>query len=439
MSENFENSRAGPGSPGVDELKKEIRALKRKLSLLEINSERALRYSAMQNRMESILNESIRKDLQFFKLVLENSISILLLLDFDGRFAYASDSFLRELEIGSFGLINGMHYREVLQSRISDENLERFSRSLDIAVSSGQSVAYEFVQQRARRTFSTVITPMTDEEGKSTGIMALFNDITEINEAMESAKRANMAKSDFLANMSHEMRTPMNAIIGMTAIGKASADVGRKDYCLAKIEDASHHLLGVISDILDMSKIEANKFELSPVYFEFEGMLRQAVNVAGYRAEEKKQRLMVRIDKRIPKTLYGDDQRLAQVVANLLGNAVKFTGEGGSVSLDARLLSEDDGLCTVQVSITDTGIGISKAQQSRIFSSFQQAENSTTRKFGGTGLGLAISRNIVEMMKGRIWVESEEGRGSAFTFTVVLNHAGLAESGAAKRPGPPVS
>jgi signal transduction histidine kinase/DNA-binding response OmpR family regulator len=240
----------------------------------------------------------------------------------------------------------------------------------------------------------------------------------------KKADVASRAKGDFLAQMSHEMRTPMNAIIGMTTIAKSAADPARKDYCLNKIEDASTHLLGVINDILDMSKIEANKFVLTMETFDFERMLQKAVNVINFRVDEKKQDFKVRIDENIPRTLVGDDQRIAQVIANLLSNAVKFTQEGGSICLDARLKEEKGGICAIQIEVTDNGIGISEEQQGGLFTSFGQADNTTSRKFGGTGLGLAISKRIVEMMGGKIWMESELGKGSTFAFTIWVRHLG---------------
>jgi len=244
--------------------------------------------------------------------------------------------------------------------------------------------------------------------------------LVRVEAARSKSDRENRYKSAFLANMSHEIRTPMNAIIGMITIGKSASDIERKDNCLMKIEDASNHLLGVINDILDMSKIEANKFELSPVEFNFEKMLKRVVNVVNFRIEEKRQKLSVHIDRSIPPTLIGDDQRLAQVITNLLGNAIKFTPEKGSVTLAARLAKEENGFCTLQISVSDTGIGINAEQQTKLFQSFEQAESSTTRKYGGTGLGLAISKNIVKMMGGDIWVQSESGKGSTFAFTVKL-------------------
>jgi len=230
----------------------------------------------------------------------------------------------------------------------------------------------------------------------------------------------NRHKSAFLANMSHEIRTPMNAIIGMTTIGKTANDPSRKDYCFTKIEDAGNHLLGVINDILDMSKIEANKFELTPVEFDLEKVLKRVVNVVNFRIEEKKQRFSVHIDRSIPRILIGDDQRIAQVITNLLWNAIKFTPEKGAVTLAVRLVEKINNVCTLQISISDTGIGITPEQQEKLFQAFEQAESSTTRKYGGTGLGLAISKSIVELMGGNIWVMSEPGKGSVFTFTIRL-------------------
>jgi len=230
-------------------------------------------------------------------------------------------------------------------------------------------------------------------------------------------------KSMFLANMSHEIRTPMNAIIGMTLIGKSSPIAERKDYCLAKIEDASQHLLGVINDILDISKVESGKFELSPEEFNFEKMLQRVCGVINFRTDEKNQRLTVRIDKDMPKHLIGDKHRLTQVIINLLGNAVKFTPENGIVALDAALLGEENGICTLKIAVTDNGIGISPEKQAQLFQPFFQAEYNTARNFGGTGLGLSISKTIVEMMGGKIWAESIAGSGSTFSFTVKIKRS----------------
>ena len=240
----------------------------------------------------------------------------------------------------------------------------------------------------------------------------------KIKDSLDNAKSASQAKSDFLANMSHEIRTPLNAIIGMTRIGKSAADMERMLYCLIKIEDASKHLFGVINDILDVSKIEAGKFELAPTEFNFEKMLQRVVNVVNFRVDEKEQQLTVYVDKNIPRFIVGDEQRLAQIITNILGNAIKFTPKKGAICINTYFLGEKDGETKIKISVKDTGIGISFEQQAKLFRSFQQAETGTFNKFGGTGLGLSISKSIVEMMGGEIWVESEIGKGAVFAFTI---------------------
>ncbi|MCL2319929.1 MAG: response regulator, partial [Treponema sp.] len=248
--------------------------------------------------------------------------------------------------------------------------------------------------------------------------------------AMEDASRA---KRSFLATMSHEIRTPMNAIIGMVAVGQSTADVERKNYSLARIDEASKHLLGIINDVLDISKIEAGKFELSHTEFNFEKMVQRVSDIIRFRVAGKRQKYKVHIDPDIPVTLIGDDQRLAQVITNLLGNAVKFTPERGSITLDVYFLGEANEVCTIKIAVTDTGIGITSEQKSRLFQSYTQAQSDTARYFGGTGLGLSISKNIVEMMGGTIWADSEPGKGSSFIFTVQLKRGENQETGKAKK------
>ncbi|MDR3354686.1 MAG: response regulator, partial [Synergistaceae bacterium] len=334
-----------------------------------------------------------------------------------------TDMNLKIIYMNDYGLeyMNGKTLSDVVGMPYGDASIYPFgSKFCPIsALGDGREADVYYLEGR-KLYLKGVANYLLDKEGKKIGYIIVTNNVTEIQQAREKAEQASRAKSDFLSNMSHEMRTPMNAIIGMTSIGKSAADIKKKDYAFGKIEDASVHLLGVINDILDMSKIEANKFQISPTEFSFEKMLQKVVNVINFRVDEKRQDLSVLLDKDIPHTLIGDDQRLAQVIANLLSNAVKFTPEGGSIRLDTRMLKEEKGIFTIQVEVTDTGIGISPEQQSRLFTSFEQAESSTSRKFGGTGLGLAISKRIIEIMGGKIWVKSELGKGSSFIFTIEM-------------------
>jgi len=210
----------------------------------------------------------------------------------------------------------------------------------------------------------------------------------------------------------------MNAIIGMTGIGKTSTDVERKNYCLDRISMASTHLLGVINDILDMSKIEANKLELSFEEFEIDRMLSRIENIINFQIEAKKQKYAVNIADNIPKTIKSDEQRLSQVITNLISNAIKFTPIEGTISLEINKTGETEDDNILEFTVKDTGIGIAEDQKDKLFQSFAQADGSISRKFGGTGLGLAISKSIVEMMGGTIKIESEVGKGSSFIFSI---------------------
>ena len=246
-------------------------------------------------------------------------------------------------------------------------------------------------------------------------------------EALEAAQVASHAKSAFLSNMSHEMRTPMNAIIGMANIGKKSVDMKRKNYAFEKIGNASNHLLGVVNQVLDMAKIEAGKLELASMRFNFNVMLNRAVSVVELMASKKSQKLALSVDPKIPEHLVGDDQQLAQAITNLLSNAIKFTPVGGEINLKAHFINLHDAIYEIKIEVTDTGIGIDAEHLQRLFIPFEQAENSIARKYGGTGLGLAITKSIVQSMGGDIEVETSVGKGTTFSFNVLLEGTSCGE------------
>jgi signal transduction histidine kinase/DNA-binding response OmpR family regulator len=405
----------------VGELEKRERKTRREVQLLQnsVEQERAIALAKAEQHAVRSLAERERD--KYMKLLLANSPNIILILDKTARLVYCTDIFLKKTGIKSMEMLAGRTFQEIFSRFADHQRVDTLFETLKKAFYSNTPLIFEDSRDFGDGQLGKYLiqfNPMSNEEGGNEGSLMLFQDVSDIEKAREEAEHASRAKSEFLSNMSHEMRTPMNAIIGMVTIARSSPSIERKDYCLKKIEEASSHLLGVINDILDMSKIEANKLELSCENFNFEKTLQKVVNVINFRVDEKKQRFNFQLDERIPRFLIGDDQRLAQVITNLLSNAVKFTAEEGNIRLNTRLLDETEGFCEIQIEVVDSGIGISPEQQSRLFSSFQQAERGTSRKFGGTGLGLAISKRIVEMMDGRIWIESELGKGSVFAFTV---------------------
>ena len=407
----------------IKQLEREIRKLNRENTHLKgtITNEKTAQITLLNQQKASTFIQHERE--RYLAMLLANSPSIILFLNNMGRIEFCTEYFVRKAAVGISEIL-GHTLFEVMLPYLDSSSHEQLLKQNEYVMQSSSSCTFDlsfcFNKEGVMEDFAGLVVPMMNEQLKIDGTMLMFHDVTDLKRSREEALEASRAKSTFLSNMSHEIRTPMNAIIGMTSIGKSAKTLERKDYALNKIDSASTHLLGVINDILDISKIESGKMELSVVEFEFVKMLYSVNNVIAQKMEEKQQKFSVDIDHAIPRILCGDDQHLAQVITNMLTNATKFTPEHGEITLSIKLISITDDKCDIQFLVKDSGIGMTKQEQAKMFNLFQQAQAGTSRKYGGSGLGLAISKRIINLMGGDIWVESEPTRGSCFYFTVCL-------------------
>ncbi len=365
----------------------------------------------------------------------ENSPASVVITAKDGTIEYVNPTFCK---------VTGYTPEEAIGNNprvLKSGNLsESFYKDMWDTINSGRTWRGDFINRKKNgEEFweSASISPIKNSEGEITHFVAVKQDITERKQmeeelirARQAADEANQAKGDFLANMSHEIRTPMNAVIGMAHLAlKTDLSPKQRDY-LKKIQSSANALLGIINDILDFSKIEAGKMDIETVDFNLEDVMDSLANLVTVKAREKEDiEVLFNTNWEVPRFLVGDPLRLGQILINLANNAVKFT-DSGEIVVSTELFKRNEDQVTLKFSIRDTGIGLTEEQAGKLFQSFAQADTSTTRKYGGTGLGLAISKKLVNMMGGEIWVESEYGQGTTFSFTV---NFGLGKKRAEKR------
>ncbi len=365
--------------------------------------------------------------LRFTEYVMERAADQICWADNEtGQYVYVNESSINQL---------GYTREELLQMTPMDlapgYTLEQFHQTTEkIKQSETSSIQMELRQRRkdgVMRDYSISI-GLGEHEGRVMQI-AIKRDVTDelkakqaLEIARDAAEEATKAKGDFLANMSHEIRTPMNAIIGLSHLVLGTELTNKQRDYITKVYNSGRNLLDIINDILDFSKIEAGKLDIDQIDFDLNRILDHLSNVVSFQANEKNLELLIVVPSDVPTALCGDPLRLGQILINLCNNAVKFT-DSGEIDISIKLIDESDGRVNLRFEVKDTGIGLNKKQQNKLFKPFSQADGSTTRKHGGTGLGLSISKRLVEMMGGEIGVKSKFGKGSTFYFNVVLKHA----------------
>jgi len=369
--------------------------------------------------------KELKKSEEKYRNILENMEESYYEVDLKGNMVFFNDAMCR-----MFGYrheeLRGMNYRKTTGKDSISRVYEIFHRVFTTGHPSEVNDWELIRKDGSRRLGEGSVTLVRSSLGVPTGFSGIIRDITEVRLAEKmredkiKAEAENRSKSEFLANMSHEIRTPLNGIIGMTEIAMdTDLDENQRDIVHA-INRESEILLGLINDILDFSKIEADKYELENIPFDLRVLIEDLAGSFSVRSEKKGLELISFLSPDVPSLLMGDPGRLRQILANLVGNAMKFT-EKGEVFIKAELVKKRQDQVCIRFSVKDTGIGIPADKLEKIFDIFTQADGSMTRKYGGTGLGLAISRQLTQLMGGEIGVESTEGAGSTFWFTVVLS------------------
>lgn len=386
------------------------------LSIMNDNAERLRRFNEREKKLQYLYND----------LLLKNYPNMVFLFDEHLNFVFCSHACFPLLFKNDIKDLKGIPFKNVFSTNVKEEWIEKLYLQNEKVIQTLKRIRYDekvdHIQQEINLQVS--ISPIIDEKGNIKGTIMSIANITELVKAKEMAEAASAAKSNFLANMSHEIRTPMNAILGMTELILKEDANGTIRSHAATIKNSCRNLLAIINDILDISKIESGRLELVEVNYQLTSMLNDVINIVKMRANNKILPFLVNIDSRLPNELFGDEIRIKQILINLLINAVKYTHEG-HIDFSVSGRKDKDNVVLV-FEVKDTGIGLKNSELENLFGSFRQLDTKKNRNIEGTGLGLAISKQLCEMMKGTISVESEYAKGSTFTVTLrqkIVNNA----------------
>ena len=391
-----------------NKLARELRASNNNNEVLKLNM------SSQADIFKTLENEKSKQDV-YVSLLLQSCPDSILVFDEKLRIQLCTNSIVNIIDIPDPVLLQGRDLSDMVGRYAPPVFTPEVVSSIENMAASGEAKARKQVEVViAEGCYDVTILSFDKGAGIFAGVLVVVHNITELATARVSAENANRAKSDFLANMSHEIRTPMNAILGLlSSVGHDPLTERQKSY-IAHIKNSGNSLLNIINDILDFSKIEAGKFTLSPCNFDLHALLNNIGSLSQVTAREKKLKFTVTLSDDVPKTIFADDNRLRQVLNNIISNAIKYTQEG-SVALDVFVGGE-----MLNFQVTDTGIGIRKEDIAKLFSPFAQLDLRTNKNVIGTGLGLAITRHICDSVGGSISVSSEYGRGSTFSIKIPL-------------------